>query len=204
MTIRLNKTTIDACDLSNAFEYISWNPTFKEYMTKSSGEEHYKLLNFLAKEVAQTKKACKVADIGTLYGCSALAFAMAHPSVNVTTYDISNVVPNVQNVKTIANISNITRKYMSGQLDIPSIAESDIVLLDIDPHSGTEEHKIVKRLQTEGFKGILVVDSINLNEQMQSFWKSVDLEKYDVTKYGHWTGTGIVVYDSSNIDIRLA
>lgn len=204
LTIRLSKAEIDGVDMSQALEYISWNPQSKEFLSKDSGEEHYKLLNFLAKQVAQTTKSCKVSDVGTLYGCSALSFAFGHPSVQVTTYDINNAVPNSPNIKTIANVSNITRKYMSGQLDIPNIVQSDIVLLDIDPHQGTEELKFYQRLKQHGFKGLLLVDDIMLNEGMKAFWSEVDLPKYDITKYGHWTGTGIVVFDENTIDVRLA
>lgn len=201
MLVRITKPLVNECALETASEFVAWNPSFREFLLKDAGEEHYKLLNFLAKQVAQTKQACIVSDIGTLYGCSALAFAFAHPSVQVTTYDINNVIPNAPNSKTIANVTNITRKFMSGQIDIANIAKSDIVLLDIDPHEGVEEKKIVDKLKEIGFKGLLVVDDINLNDKMKAFWESIALPKYDVTKVGHWTGTGIVVYDESTIDV---
>jgi len=203
MVIRITKQAVDSCTLESAQEYITWNPVYREFLLKNAGEEHYKLLSFLAKQVAQTKQSCVISDIGTLYGCSALAFALAHPSVQVTTYDISNVVPNAQNIKTISSVSNITRKYMSAQIDIASIAKSDIILLDIDPHEGEEEAKIVKSLKEHGFKGLLIIDDINLNDKMKACWNDIKLPKYDVTKVGHWTGTGIIVYDENTLDISV-
>jgi len=203
MLIRITKPAVESCTLESAVEFINWNPAYREYMLKNAGEEHYKLLSFLAKQVAQTKTTCVVADIGTLYGCSALAFALAHPSVKVTTYDINNVIPNAQNIKTISSIPNITRKYMSAQIDLENISKSDIVLLDIDPNEGEEEAKIVNKLKEYGFKGLLVVDDINLNDKMKHFWNAVKLPKYDVTKVGHWTGTGIIVFDDNTLDVSL-
>jgi hypothetical protein len=34
---------------------------------------------------------------------------------------------------------------------------------------------------------------------MQRLWKSLKYEKYDVTKYGHWSGTGLIVMNSDII-----
>jgi hypothetical protein len=121
----------------------------------------------------------------------------------VTTYDIINVIPNVPGLKTINNVSSIKRKIMSGQLDIANIAKSQLILLDIDPHEGTEEIKFVNLLQDAGFKGLMLVDDIKLNEGMKRFWGGVELPKYDLTELGHWTGTGLIVYDPDIIDVQV-
>jgi predicted O-methyltransferase YrrM len=203
MMIKLNKAAINAVDITSCQEFLQWNPAYKDFLTKGAGEEHYKLLNFLAKKVAEGKNGILVSDIGTLYGSSAIAFATAHPSVQVTTYDIANLIPTINGVKTINQVSNIRRKFMSGQLDVANIAKSDLVLLDIDPHEGVEERKFVQLLKDHGFKGLLVVDDIHLNQEMIDFWESVSLRKVDITELGHWTGTGIIVYDPDTLDIQV-
>lgn len=201
--IKLNAAAVSAVDLTQCQEFLAWNPAYKEFLGKGPGEEHYKLLHYLAKKISEGKTGALISDVGTLYGSSAIALATAHPSVQVTTYDIANVIPNANGIKTINQISNIRRKYMSGQLDIVSIAKSDLVLLDIDPHEGTEERKFVQLLKDNGFKGLLVVDDINLNQEMKDFWEWIPLRKVDVTHLGHWTGTGIVVYDPDTMDVHV-
>ena len=201
--LRINRKEIADVDLSSIQEYLNWNPTYKDFLSKKPGEEHYKLMYYMAKLISQVNSAPQISDIGTLYGSSALCFSAAHPSIQVTTYDILNVVPNVQGIKTVNNVTNIKRKIMSGQLDIHNISKSQLVLLDIDPHEGSEEVKFVQLLLDAGFKGILMVDDINLNEGMKKFWAGVTLPKYEVTDIGHWTGTGLIVFDPEVIDVKI-
>lgn len=201
--LKINKQEVKDVDLSSIYEYMDWNPTYRGFLTKLPGEEHYKLLAYMGKLVSLKNPVTLISDIGTLYGSSALALSAAHPSVQVTTYDILNVIPNVQGLKSINNVSSIKRKIMSGQLDIANIAKSQLILLDIDPHEGTEETKFVKLLQNAGFKGLMLVDDIKLNEGMRKFWEGVELPKYDLTELGHWTGTGLIVYDPEIIDVQV-
>jgi hypothetical protein len=201
--LKINKQEVKDVDLSSIYEYMDWNPTYRGFLTKLPGEEHYKLLAYMGKLVSLKNPVTLISDIGTLYGSSALALSTAHPSVQVTTYDILNVIPNVQGLKSINNVSSIKRKIMSGQLDISNIAKSQLILLDIDPHEGTEETKFIKLLQNAGFKGLMLVDDIKLNEGMRKFWEGVELPKYDLTELGHWTGTGLIVYDPEIIDVQV-
>ena len=39
------------------------------------------------------------------------------------------------------------------------------------------------------------VDDINLNEAMWKFWASIKQTKSEITRIGHWSGTGIVLFD---------
>ena len=71
-------------------------------------------------------------------------------------------------------------------------------MLDID-HYGKTEQKIILKLEELGFKGIVLLDDIhirnvdqNMNEAMRNLWDWVSYpNKHDVTRYGHWSGTGI-------------
>jgi hypothetical protein len=40
---------------------------------------------------------------------------------------------------------------------------------------------------------------------MKDFWNTIpeNLTKYDVTDIGHWTGTGIIVFDPNTYDIKI-
>lgn len=203
VTLAINKAEVPLIDFTGVLEFMAWNPQFREYMTKPPGQEHYKLLAYLGKKLAQVKAAPVIADIGTLYGASALAFAAAHPTIQVTTYDIVNAVPSAQGIKTINQVANIKRKAMSAQIDIDNISKSDLVLVDIDPHNGIEEDKILKRLVAAGFRGLLLYKDIALNDAMKAFWSSIpaSFKKIDLTEVGHWTGSGLVVCDPTYIDL---
>lgn len=202
--IKIVKSEINDVDMNQILEFISWNPQYKEYMQKKPGEEVFKLLAYLSRQIAKVKPIPIISDIATHFGCTALALA-SYPSVQVTTYDIIDYIPQGGNIKTLANIPTIKRKFMSGQLDIVNIAKSDLIMFDMEPHNGIEEMKFVKNLQKHGFKGLLVVGNINITEGMKSFWQSLpsELTKFNVTEIGHWAGTGIIVFDSDAYEIKI-
>ncbi len=79
--------------------------------------------------------------------------------------------------------------------NMDEIVKSDFIVLDIDPHDGIEETRILEALEKNNYKGIVLLDDINLNPGMKNFWK-------DITEYGHWSGTGIVIFDSNRFDIK--
>ena len=80
-----------------------------------------------------------------------------------------------------------------------------VTMIDID-HLEVVERKILQRLQQLKFSGLVLMDDITnhpdpvVKESMSRVWRSIKDTKYDVTKYGHWSGTGIVVMNS---DITL-
>ena len=63
-------------------------------------------------------------------------------------------------------------------------------------------------LVESNWSGICIWDDIkfrsngNLRTGMIDFWDSIENEKEDVTKYAHWTGTGMVWYNQDK-DINL-
>lgn len=187
-------------DMKDLWPHMQWNPNAFGFFQQGPGQEHYRLLADLS---AQLRPGSKVADVGTLYGASALALS-SNPEVHVTTYDIHPCIPSVGNVLTALNRPNIRAKVMSGQLDIAYIATCDMVMLDIDPHDGEQETKFIQLLIDHGFRGILVCDDINLNPNMSSFWEEgipATIKKIEATKLGHWTGTGIAVFDPTHLDV---
>lgn len=84
------------------------------------------------------------------------------------------------------------------------VAKTKIVMIDID-HFEVIEREIIQRLNELGFSGIILLDDIyhpqpKMKEAMQRLWNSLEYKKYDVTKYGHWSGTGLIVM---NIDLQI-
>lgn len=194
---QINKD-IDNIDLSPQYSYTAWH-SFTKYFRLNMGQEHYKLLAFLS---SQCDKGYQIYDIGTFLGFSALALAY-NPDVRVTTYDLVN---HIQTQETSAkNYNNISFKLADCTQpgEVEGLGKASIIFLDVDPHDGIQEPHIFKAIQDSGFRGVLVVDDIHLNEGMKRFWEWIPLKKYDITKYGHYSGTGIVVFDETAFDVNI-
>jgi hypothetical protein len=152
----------------------------------------------------------KAVDVSSTYGAAALAFLNANypdnllpHKVQVTSYDTINIFP--PNVPSVYQAPHLTRKIMSAQIDLHNIAKNDIILLDMHPHNGTEESKVIQKLVEYGFRGIVVIHAMNMNQEMQRFWETIpsNLKKIDVTTFGHQIGTGIVVFDPTTYDLTI-
>ena len=78
-------------------------------------------------------------------------------------------------------------------------------MIDID-HYETIELEIINRLKELNFSGLIILDDITnhpdpqINICMNRLWDNIQDKKYDFTKYGHFSGTGIVVI---NCDINF-
>lgn len=197
--IVLNKERVDDIDLSSLHQYLTWNPQYLQFFLQKAGQEVYKLLGFISMHSSGV-----ITDIGTQFGSSALALSLNN-QVTVETYDKFKHIPDNNQVQTISNKPNITYKILSAQAVMSKVAESNVIYLDITTADGLEEIKIMKKLQELNFQGILIIDDIKLSEVMENVWNNVpkELKKLDVTEFGHWSGTGIVVYNPTNIDVNI-
>ena len=83
--------------------------------------------------------------------------------------------------------------------DIEILKSAKIISLDI-AHDGFQEKAFTDLLERIGYKGFLICDDIHniYYPNMNPWWKSINVEKYDVTKVGHHWGTGIVNYYKDN------
>lgn len=195
--IVLNKGVLNALDMSRLMQHATWHANLR-YFQEEAGVEHYRLLSYLA---GLLKGPAPVIDIGTYTGLSALALS-ADPEQSVITYDIVDNIPSgaVDSIKTKPNIEI---KIMNCCDDMATVCASKLVVLDIDPHDGLQEPVIIDALVKNGFKGLLVLDDIHLNDGMKRFYDSISLPKTDVSLYGHWSGTGIVNFDTSAFRIVM-
>lgn len=150
-------------------------PTRNQDYNKPSGEEHYRLLRFIA-----SRFYCAI-DIGTYRGYSALALSGAE---KVTTFDIENNIK----VKFPKNVNFIIGNAIGFWLK-----RSDFILLDVD-HSGDFEAKVHQYLCQQNWQGIMMADDIHYNDNMEYWWNDISNEKYDITHIGHWSGTGLIYY----------
>lgn len=166
---------------------LDFCPEYKRYFEEPAGKEHYRFLE----DLVRVKKGV-VVDVGTLYGSSALALS-TNPEVTVWTYDIMDHVPWHAGVRKRRNIDFRLKNGIDAVPDF--VNETDLIVLDVDPHDGKQERAFFEALETEGYKGVVVCDDIHLNEAMETWWNGVTQRKEDKTDVGHWSGTGVVYFD---------
>lgn len=152
------------------------------YFHMESGKEHYRLLMYISTLYNNET----IFDIGTNKCMSALA--LSYNKLNkIKTFDIVKLLPENPSVDNI--------EYILGD----STKDSDlnncpIIFLDVD-HDGIYEDIFYDHLKSIDWKGILILDDIHLNEPMKNFWNRIEEKKYDITNIGHWSGTGLVVFE---------
>lgn len=194
MIIPISNEILDNFTLKNQEYLVS-----KDLYEDKSGRQEYRLYSYLSTFFNNTT----ILDIGTLDGRSAIA--LSHNDTNkVISYDITKSIPDNHKIYSKHNITfkiknildDLTEEFLQGV---------KIVMIDID-HLEVVERKILQRLQQLKFSGLVLMDDITnhpdpvVKESMSRVWRSIKDTKYDVTKYGHWSGTGIVVMNS---DITL-
>ena len=82
-TITFNKNNISSVNIGPLEKYFHWCQSNKMYFTMKPGEEHYRLLAWISKNL----DAKHIVDIGTQFGLSALALGL-NEDIKVTSYDI--------------------------------------------------------------------------------------------------------------------
>jgi predicted O-methyltransferase YrrM len=195
--IKLTKDLVDAYDLSSAEPFVAWSKN-AHYFDLEAGKEHYRLLGFLAEKIGGDF----VVDIGTYMGLSALALSTT--GTKVITYDICDWIPEVDVVqKSVKTKENVEFRVANCLHDMEELVKADFIVLDVDPHDGCQEPVIMDRLEKHGFKGVLFLDDIHLNAEMHAFWNDIKQTKFDLSPYGHHSGSGVVVYDPSRFTFSL-
>lgn len=161
------------------------NQHYKEYFTDKAGTEHYRLLTYVASLV----NGAAIIDLGTHIGCSCLALAS---NVNNTVHSFDLV-----NRRIVHQPTNNYHFYLEDILQTDNISlfeKASIVMLDT-AHEGPFEQAVYEHLQKINWKGILLLDDIFLNPEMIAFWNGITHEKKDITHLGHFSGTGIVLFN---------
>jgi predicted O-methyltransferase YrrM len=196
--ISINIDSINKIDIDSTVSYIEWCEQNKHFFTAEPGKEHYKFLAYMS---SQLNDDATLVDIGTYFGFSAAALSQ-NEKQKVITYDIFDWIPD-ETAKSIKNKENIDLRIMDCTEDIGSILESDFICLDVSPHDGFQEMQIYNLLKKYKYKGILYVNNLNINAEMKQFIDTVTHTKIDVTKYAHFTGSSLIVFDTSKYNVSL-
>jgi hypothetical protein len=166
-----------------------------------SGIQEYYLYSYLSTFFNNIK----ILDIGTFDGRSAIA--LSHNDSNkVISYDIRDHINNANHKIYTKHNVEFKIKNVLDDLTIDFIKDVKIVMIDID-HFEVIEKLIIDKLYELNYSGIILLDDIihpwpKEFECMQKLWNSINHKKYDITKYGHHSGTGIVLMNA-DIEIEL-
>lgn len=183
--LEIKNEELDVIDLTHNDEILSKLKTFAFYFHSPSGRDHYRLLSHISKFYDNEL----LYDIGSNNGCSALALS-ENNSNQIKSYDI-NFHDGVQYV-----IKNNIEFFLKNVLDESHFPNNcRFIMLDTD-HDGKFEKIFYDYLIDKGYKGLLFLDDIHLNDDMRNFWDNIiKEEKYDLTSIGHNTGSGIVIFE---------
>jgi predicted O-methyltransferase YrrM len=185
--------SVDLSQISNRIK-----PTETNYIDIFPGE-HYKLLAALTK-IIQPKL---VIELGTYLGYSSLCIKSALPEKGkVLTFD---VVPWSEFSNTILKESDFDKQLeqVIDDVTIPSVfnqyrivfEEADIVFIDA-LKDGVQEYKFLENFSRLQFKSkcLFIFDDIRL-WNMLDIWYHLEKPKFDLTSFGHWSGTGLVEWN---------
>lgn len=180
----LTNEFIDSFDLSH-LEKLSIN--MQDNFLFPPGNSPFKLYAYLS--TLFNNKI--ILDIGTEYGNSALSFSY-NESNRVISYNIIE-----QGASSISK-ENITWKVMDFRNDDTIDYDNvEVICIDVDPHDGKQEVEMIQFLKDKKWSGILLLDDIHKDHQMDNFWNSLDFSedvKYDITSIGHSSGTGVILF----------
>lgn len=180
MNLTLDAAVIAQVDLSRFLPHVP--PDYRDFFPGEPGREHYKLLAHLSTLFT----GVTIVDIGTDAGCSAMALSY-NPANRVVSYDLVN------RRRADIQLPNVEFRVRDALADADEWFASPLISLDV-AHDGTYEDVFYAHLSKAGYKGLLVLDDVYLNDEMKRFWGTITHQKADITAVGHWSGTGIVFF----------
>ena len=183
-TIKIDKDAVRKLDVS-ALESISINSN--DWL--SAGQSEYRLYAWLSKQFNNTT----ILDVGTRTGGSALALSY-NPTNQVRSYDlIEQGASRIQKDNITWNIGDFMQDE---EIDWDNVS---IVMIDVDPHDGSQERVMMDWLREKGWKGLLLHDDIGPGwPDIQLMWDEIPEPKIDVTEIAHMSGTGLVNFGEAH------
>jgi len=198
MEIVLNNEILDSLTMKN-YEFLV-TPT---YYNLKSGKQEYRLYSYLSSLFDNIT----ILDLGTSHGTSAIS--LSHNSNNsVISYDIVDCINNKNHLIYTKNNIIFKIKNVLDDLNEEFIKNIKIVMIDID-HYGNAEKQIIDKLYALNYSGIILLDDVfnhpdnEINRCMTELWNNINYDnttKMNITKYVHWSGTGVLLM---NTDIKF-
>jgi hypothetical protein len=191
MKITLSTDQLNAIDTTS--KHSECIPAeYRQYYHLSAGQEHYRLLIHLTSYYNNEL----LVDMGTNHGASALALAN-NPTNTVYSVDIVDLKsgePSLPNCK--FELGDV----LQNQSIFENMMKSRFIMLDTY-HEYDFEIAFYTKLVENSWKGIMICDDIHLNPPMHRFWSEITHTKLDISKYGHGSGTGVVIMDDTEFEL---
>ncbi|CAB1073886.1 hypothetical protein D1AOALGA4SA_1990 [Olavius algarvensis Delta 1 endosymbiont] len=181
---KLNKTDISETDLRKLSKYVA-NEGHLNLFLDVDFTEHYRLMAHLSSLFDDSI----IFDIGTNQGYSALALSY-NDSNRVISYDIEELKE-----LNFADELNTIEYLVGDVLQDHRLLDAALIVLDTN-HDGGFENEVYRFLKKNRYKGLLFLDDIHLNQPMVEFWNAIKETKEDITDLGHWSGSGLVDFQS--------
>jgi len=192
--MKINLEKVKDCNLSYVKDYFPEkyeNHKINEMNIGMENGEHYKLLSYLS-DLFEDEI---ILDLGTRDGLSALVLSKNQKN-KVITYDL--LPKPIEMSKFEHLIPNCEFKQMNiFDEDLEIIKKSKLIFLDLDPHDGIQEKRFIDVLESLNYDGIVICDDIIWFQQMNEWWNNLKQTKYDITKYGHGSGTGLIDFSKN-------
>jgi len=185
---RTDLADMGSLDLEQFRPYVSG--FYTEFFWSQPGVEHYRLLVHFSTYF----DGATFIDLGTSHGCSALALSY-NLANRVISYDVEDLK------ECPIELPNIEFRVKNALEDSAELLASPLILLDTY-HDGVFEQEVYDFLTQNCYKGLLLLDDIFVNTAMREFWDGISHTKIDLTMCGHWSGTGLVVFDMENDTLR--
>jgi hypothetical protein len=222
--LRLTSDSMRDVSLAWAEPYVAWHEQ-RRYLQR--GDELYRLLACIATQMRDATFVAVPTDLG--FAALALATDAQERGNRVLALDSEDKLPprsataapveeEEQRGRDVRDVRAVTcMKKPDGPMDASEIAATvvkagaSLLLLDTAPHDGVLERRVVAELAAAGYRGLLVLDDIQLNDAMKAAWAAIVAEAaspacatrraIDVTDHAHWSGTGVVAFDTTHIDV---
>lgn len=180
--IKTPKSNLDSFDL-NEYKPFSktWGVPINDFF-ELSGNKVYRLLINTSFVFNQKKFVI----VGKKQSTTAMALAL-NDSNNVICF---NKFDDASKFIKQRNIQFISDNVFDPRFK-SSILESTIVFTEIET-LGDDYKNLYNYLNEIGYKGLLFINNIHLNNDADVFWNSIHKEKYDLTVLGDSQGTGMV------------
>jgi len=190
MNYSITNEKINSTNFDNHFQNIIKDDA--EFFSHN-GREHYRLLSYFS----TLFNGVNIIDIGTHRGSSALALSY-NPTNTIHTFDIvDNVRPSIKNTENIKfHYDNLFEKE-GREKWTNFILSCPFIFLDVDPHNGHMEIDFMSFIKEINYTGFVICDDVWYFKEMRDhFWYKIeDKYRYDLTEFGHWSGTGVITFN---------
>jgi predicted O-methyltransferase YrrM len=186
---------VDVASVCERMPHAKWSPG-------TWPGEHYRLLAGMVAHLCPRT----VIEIGTLSGISALSLLKYLPADgSLVTFDIIpwKKIPDTC-LRDMDFADGHLRQVIADLADpvqfqahAPLLAKADLLFVD-GPKDNKFEPAFAANLNTIAFEKApwVVFDDIR-DRNMLRFWRELDKPKLDLSSFGHWTGTGLVRWESA-------